>query len=217
MNAADLVAILGGVAAVLAVWKGLLEAARWFRRRRTRSDLKREFVELRGLDSELCEVAVELDYRLADGLGWAGYEIWPESFAPLMDRLRKLTFELDRMRARVRAQWAEGSVERLRDDVEQLVSVLRRATDLYTQGAIDRYRESEGEPVRWSASGRAPTHTLRNDEARNEVEELRQTARLLFRSSAHQLGLREAAERGDAALWPLLERDSLSLREHPAR
>ncbi len=97
--------------------------------------------------------------------------------APLLERLWRLTSNLDVMRARVRAQWAEGSVERLRDDIEQLVSLLGRATNLYTRGAIDRYRESEGEPVAWSASGRAPTHALANDEAHEEVSELRQAAR----------------------------------------
>ncbi len=213
MSAADPLAIVGGIAAILAIWRGLLEVTGRVRRQRARASLKRELTELYDLDQELCEVVVELDYRLASGLGWSGWEIWPEEFVPLLARLQALTFKLDKMRAQVRAQWAEGSVERLRDDVEQIVSLLRKATDLYTRGAVDRYRESQGEPVGWSASGRAPTHTLSDHEARAEVDELRQTARLFFRSSAYQLGLNDAAEREDVAQWPILERDSLSLRE----
>lgn len=213
MDGADPIAIVGGVAAILAIWRGLLEAARWYRRRRARASLEWELARLYDLDHELAQVAAEADYGLADGLGWAGWELWPDSLAPLLERLRRLIFELDGMRARVRAQWAEGPVERLRDDIEQLVATLRRTTYLYVQGTIDAYRESQGEPLRWSASGRAPTHALRDDEVREEVEERRQTARLLFRSSAYQLDLEDAAEREDVALWPILERDSMSLRE----
>ncbi len=218
MSAADFIAIVGGIAAVLAIWRGLVEAMRWYRRRWARAALNQFLRDLYELDRELTEVAVEADHRLADGVGWTGWEIWPDGLAPLLDRLQRLTFELDGMRARVRAQWAEGSIERLRDDIEQHVSSLRRATGLYTQGTIDAYRASQGEPRRWSASGRAPTHALReDDEAREEVSELRQTARLLFRSSAHQLDLKDMAEREDVALWPILERDSFAVRERQLR
>ncbi len=213
VSAADLATVVGGIAAILAVWRGGLEGVAWFWRRRTQSYLKRELTELYSLDQELCKVAVEVDYQLAEGLDWAGWEVWPDSLAFLLGRLERLAFELDGMRARVRAQWAEGPIERLRDDIEQLVSSLRRATNLYRRGTIDAYWLSQGEPLGWSASGRAPTHALSDDEAREEVGKLRQTARLLFRSSAYQLDLKDVAEREDVALWPLLERDSLSLRE----
>ncbi len=205
--------MVGGIAAILAIWRGGLEVVERVRRRRARSSLKRELTELYSLDRELCKVTVEVDYQLAEGLGWAGWELWPASLAPLLDRLECLMFELDGMRARVRAQRAEGPIERLRDDIEQLVSSLRRATNLYMRGTIDAYRSSQGEPLRWSASGRAPTHALSDDEAREEVDKLRQTARVLFRSSAYQLDLKDVAEREDVALWPLLERDSFSIRE----
>jgi len=213
VSAADLAPIVGGVAAILAIWSGLVEVTSRIRRRRARSSLKRELVKLYDLDRVLCEVAVEADYRLADGLGWEGWELWPDSLEPILNHLWRLTYDLDGMRARVRAQWAEGPIERLREDIEQLVSSLRRATVLYTQGTIDAYRGNEGKPMTWSASGRAPTRALRNDEARAEVEELRQTARFMFRSSAYQLDLKDMAEREDVALWPILERESLAVRK----
>ena len=213
MSAIDLATVVGAVAAILAIWSGLLRAARWYRQKRTCSALKQVLIELYGLDRELCDVAVEADYRLAGGLGWKGWELWPDSLTPILERLWGLTSKLDGMRARARAQWTEGSIERLRDDIEQLVLSLRRATDLYTKGAIEAYRENQGEPLKWSASGRAPTHTLYDTEAREKVEELKQTPRLLFRSSAYQLNLKDMVERDDVALWPILERDSFSLRK----
>ena len=213
MEAVDVATIIGSIAAVLALGTVLLEVVRWVRRRRARSSLRRELVKLYDLDRELCEVVVEADHRFVDGLGWKGWEIWPDKLVPLLDRFRRLTFELDSMRARVRAQWAEGSIERLRDDIEQLVASLRRATGLYMQGTIERYRESMGKPLMWSASGRAPTRTLADAKANEEVDELRHTTRLLFRSGAYQLDLEDAAEREDVALWPLQERDSITLRK----
>lgn len=211
MRVTDFATTVGIVAAILAIWSGLVGAARWYWRLRARSSLRQALMELYCLDRELCEVAVEADYRLAEGVGWTGWEIWPDELAPLLERLWRLTFELDGMRARVRAQWAEGPIERLRDDIEQLVSLLRIATDHYTQGAIQRYRSSDGKPLGRSATGRGPTVVLPDEGAREEVGELRQTARLLFRSSAYQLDLRDAAEREDVALWPLEEREAWAL------
>ncbi len=216
MGVAEILPVVAVIAAALAIWKGLLEAVRWLRRRRVRYSLKRRLIELYALDRELCEVVVEADHRLVEGPGWSGWAIWPDRLAPLLDRLLHLTLELDGMRARTRAQWAEGPSERLRDDIEQLVTSLRKATSLYMRGIIQKYRENEGKPFMWSASGRALTHTLTNEDAREEVEQLKRTAQLLFRSSAYQLGLKDAAER-DVALWPLEERHSLYLSEQRAR
>jgi hypothetical protein len=52
MSVADPIAIVGGIAAVLALWKGLLEAVKWFRRR-ARSSLKWELIQLYDLDRQL--------------------------------------------------------------------------------------------------------------------------------------------------------------------
>ena len=166
-------------------------------------------IELYDLDRQLCEAAAELDYRLTDGTDWAGWAIWPNQLAPRLWQLHRITFELDGMRARVRAQWAEGSIERLRDDIEQLVSSLRRATDLYTRRTIDVYRASDGKPLGRSATGRGPTVLLPDVGVREKVGELRQTARILFRSSAYQLDLKDMAEREDMALWPFARARSL--------
>jgi hypothetical protein len=156
---------------------------------------------------------VEADHCLAHGPGWTGWEIWPEELYQLLYRLRQIRLDLDGMRARVRAQWAEGPTERLRDDMEQLVSSLRRAADLYLQGTINAYREGEGKPLMWSATGRGPTRTLAGTEAVDEAEALQQTVKLLFRSGAFQLNLKELAEQDNVALWPLQERHSIALRE----
>lgn len=50
MGAAEIVPIVAGIAATLAIWKGLLEAVRWLRRSRVRFFLKREFLKLCDLD-----------------------------------------------------------------------------------------------------------------------------------------------------------------------
>lgn len=209
----DLLRVIASIAAALAIWKGLLEAIRSLRRRRARSSLKKRLIELYDLDRELCRAAVEADHCLAHGPGWTGWEIWPEELSPLLYRLRQLRFELDSMRARVRAQWAEGPIERLRDDIEQLASSIRRAADLYLQGTIKSYREGEGKPLMWSALGRGPTRTLAGAEAVNEAEALQQAVKLLFRSGAYQLNLRDLAEQDDVALWPLQEQHSIALQE----
>jgi len=215
MSAADLVPfvpLVGGVAAILAIWKGLLEAVKWFRRRRARNSLKRDLIELYDLDRQLAEVTAELDYRLTQGVGWTGWAIWPPTLHPRLLQLWRLTSELDSMRARVRAQWAEGPIERLRDDIEHLVSSLRRATDLYVLGTIDCYRKHGGKPITPSATGQGPTLVLSDEEARKQVGELRRTARLLFRSSAYQLGLSDRAKREDVALWPVRDREAWTLQ-----
>lgn len=213
MSTEDLLAVVGGVAAILAVWQAFLGAARSGRRHLARRSLRRTLLDFRRLDHELCQAVVEADHCLARGPGWTGWEIWPEELSPMLYRLRQLRFELDGMRARVRAQWAEGPIERLRDDIEQLTSSLRRAADLYLQGTIKSYREGEGKPLMWSASGRGPTRTLAGAEAVNEAEALRQTVKLLFRSGAYQLNLRDLAEQDDVALWPLQEHHSIALQE----
>jgi len=214
MEAVDLATIVGSIAAVLALWTGLLEVVRWVRRRRARSSLEQELLRLFDLDRQLSETVAELDYRLSEGTGWAGWAIWPDKLAPSLYRLWHAASELDRMRARVRAQWAEGPIERLRDDIEQLVSSLRRATGIYASGAVARYRSSGGEPIGRSATGRGPAVVIPDESDREAVDELRSTARLLFRSSAYQLGLKDMAEQEDVALWPLWEREAWALQRH---
>jgi hypothetical protein len=189
----------------------LAAALRFLRRRRARRSLKRHLLELYGLDWQLAAATAELDYRLTHGVGWAGWAIWPEKLHPRLADLWHILAELGTMRARVRAQWAEGPIERLRDDIEHLVSLLRRATELYEQGTIECYRTYSGEPVQPSVTGQGWTLVLSGDAAIKEARELRETARLLFRSSAYQLGLKDRANK-DVALWPVRDREAWALQ-----
>jgi hypothetical protein len=212
MSAGDFVTLVGGIAAILAIWQGLVEAVKWFRRRRARKSFKRDLIQLYDLDRQLAEATAELDYRLTQGVSWTGWAIWPPQLCSPLFKLMGMTDKLDSMRARVRAQWAEGPVERQRDDIEHLVSSLRRATDLYVHGTIDCYRSHGGKRITPSVTGQGSTLVLSDEEARKEVGELRETARLLFRSSAYQLGLADQAKRDDVALWPVRDREAWALQ-----
>ena len=212
MSAMNLATMVGVVAAVLALWKGLLEAVRWLWRQRVRSTLKQELIHLNDLDRQFCVTVAKLDYHLAEGAGGGAWAIWPDTLAPHLYQLQDMIAELDDMRAHIRAQWAEGPMERLRDDIEQIVALMRRATDLYENGAIKAYRSSGGASLGRSVTGSGPTVVIPDEEVRVEIDGLRHTAQVLFRSSAHQLGLEDMAKREDTAVWPLSERETWALQ-----
>lgn len=105
-----------------------------------------------------------LDARLAEGVGWAGIDLWPERLTGALNYLDGTADEAERTGAHLRSiDEADASVGRLRDDMEELCRLLVDASDRYKEGTLTTYRDHEGTPVPMSASGRETTPTLPSD------------------------------------------------------
>lgn len=105
-----------------------------------------------------------LDARLAEGVGWAGIDLWPERLTGGLNYLDGTADEAERTGAQLRSiDEADASVGRLRDDMEELCRLLVDASDRYKAGTLATYRDHEGVPVPMSASGRETTPTLLPD------------------------------------------------------
>lgn len=177
--------IIGGVAAGLAVIQGISFALAFLRRRHIRNRLQATLARFITLDRRLTALVAEITWRLRDGVGWEGWAIWPEPLAAHLTHLRGLINWLERGMATTRALDADASLERLRIDVEELGDLLREVAETYFRGTISAYQMSDGKPIGFSATGRAPIAPLSNENG-DQLVEKRRRIRLLFRSTTYR-------------------------------
>lgn len=154
---------------------------RW-RARRQKDDLRRGLQRLLRLDHRISIVSRHLDARLAEGVGWAGIDLWPERLTGGLNYLDGTADDAERAGAHLRSiDEADASVGRLRDDMEELCRLLVGASDRYKDGTLATYRDHEGAPLPMSASGRETTPTLLPDDVAEHRED-RDRLTWLFRS-----------------------------------
>jgi hypothetical protein len=178
--------IIGGVAAGLAIFQGIGLAVAWVRRSYVRNRLQGALRRFIRLDRRLTALVAEVTWKFRDGVGWTGWAIWPKPLEGHFTYMANLATELEHDIAAVRGLDADASLERLRADVEELGECLRRAYEIYTDGSIRAYQQSDGEPIPFSATGRALVAPLRDADGA-ELSQLRRRVRLLVRSAAYQL------------------------------
>lgn len=193
--------VLGGVAAALALYEGVIRASRWMRWRRTLHTLEATFRNLGRTESRLRHVVADIEGQLAEGAGWAGWDVWPDPLTKPLTHLTGSIGTLDEIIAIVRSLVADEARERLRADIEQLSRCMRRAATLYLHGTLHTYRATQGRPIPGSAGGREQVRSLGNVDPR-EFEAVRDEAKLLYVSIWYQLGQRQTRMEGFGE-WPL--------------
>jgi hypothetical protein len=217
---------IGVIAAAVGIVASAGSAMRWVRARwqRTRT-LRNRLLQVEHENGRLAGAATVISERMIAGITWQGWRIPPPELEDHLDTLRDTDRALERLHARVRAMRAEPAVERLRADIEEAVSALRRGVDLYRQGTWATYRQAAADdrlPGRFSPtdpetgrrslqpskSGDGPLPALHGEGA---VEEARRRARdvdLFVRSAWHQIG-DDARAGAFSAGWPLREYEVL--------
>ena len=152
-------------------------------------------------------MAVLLEKRLVEGVGWAGWNVWPDRLKGELIYLENLQGEAEESTAYLRALDASGGLERLRSDTEEIASCIAAVAQLYFDGTLHAYREASGESLQRGASGAMPVLVLTDDGA-VEVEVLRARTNLLFRTCLHRFGTPQHDPIADRARWPLLQWES---------
>jgi hypothetical protein len=195
--------VVGGVAAGFAIFQGIVLGVGWLRRRHTRRQLADALWRFFRLDRRLTALVAEITWKLAAGVGWWGFAIWPKALEGHLVYLENLTTELEHDIAFVRGFNADASLERLRSDVEELGECLREIYDTYRRGTIAAYQLSQGCPMPLSATGRGPVAALYGEDG-NRLLELRRRIGILFRSTAYRLK-KEDWERLPTGRWAITE------------
>lgn len=173
--------------------------------RQQRQTLQRIVHRLLKLDLFVSMGAVRLDTRLEEGVAWVGYDLWPERLTGGLNFLSGVRDEVERIGAELRAiDEADTSVARLRDDAEELCSLLRSAAIRYIDGTVDTYQAHEGKAQPVSAGGREITPTLRDTDLDQHRAD-RDRVTWLFRSCLHRIDP-NIAEKYDCQ-WPIRRRD----------
>ncbi len=204
---------LGVGAAAAAVLGLVIGAGRWLMNWRARRNLGAMAATLLDEDDRLTNVASAIDHAFWQGVGWSGWDIWPDSLRPHLATLTTMVDEFDECIARARAVTGYGGTERLRSSIERLATVLRRAAVLYRQGTIQTYQATNGDPLPPGAAARDPTPALRDEDRRAEVEALRDEASLHFRTAAYQARTKLDVER--CASWPIVRYETRDPRGPP--
>jgi hypothetical protein len=193
--------VAGGVASALAIIAAAAATWRWLRAWRQRRALARSVEELRAASSRLRDAIVQIDHRVSEGVGWAGWAIWPDKIGPHVHLMNDLIVQAEALAAHARGRDVEAGLERLREDVESCALLLREAVDVYRSGTIENYRRAEGRPIPPGATGRDLTAAL-TPEVSVLAERLSREFTRLIRSCLYQVG-----EDHDARIfnsdWPI--------------
>jgi hypothetical protein len=202
----DFPVLVGAIAAALSIVGSGYGGMHWWKARRVRTRLEISVGRLQRQEHRLGGVIRELDRRLAEGPGWAGWSVWPDKLGGELTYAAALADEAEREEAMVRSLDARGADERLRRDVEELHRVLSRVASACVEGTLDANRSSNGDPIPSSPGGREVTPALGSmDEA--QLLEARRRFTTLMRTCRHRLGRgdhwsREWAE-AFASSWPV--------------
>lgn len=195
--------LVGAVAAGLAIGQGALACLRWLRQVQVRTHLGGALRRFIRLDRRLAALVAELTWRLNDGVGWAGWSLWPEPLEGRLTYMEALIDELEHDVAQVRGLSADAGLERLRSDIESLGDLLRRAFTAYLEGTIGTYQQSEGKPIEQSPTGRGVVAAAGTADT-DQLAELRRQVRLLARSAAYQMK-EEGWVRGLLGEWAIFD------------
>lgn len=200
--------ILGAVASALAIFAAALAAWRWNRARRQRNRLGQTVAGLQAAASTLRSTVVQIDHRMSDGVGWAGWDIWPDDLGLHITTLDELILNAEATAARARGMAVEPGLERLRADVEQCALLLRLGAEVYRSGTIANYRAIEGKPVPPGHGGRDVTAAVHPDNE-NDVRDVSREFTRLVRSCLYQVRSDDAA-RSYEAEWPATRAEILA-------
>lgn len=191
----------GAGASATAIIGGWVSLRRAIRGRRQRRELASAVHRLLRLDYWLNVGCRHLDIRLAEGVGWAGHDVWPAKLTGGLNYMAGISDELSVTGARLRSMdEASGAIGRLREDIEELCRVLAAAADRYRLGSLAAYRKFGGAPIPWSAAGREVTPALQEDDIQTHIDG-RARATWLFRSCLFRVRP-ELAHRYDCQ-WPV--------------
>lgn len=197
----DFSTVAGGVASALAIIATAAAAWRWLRGWHQRRVLARSVAELRQGSDRLRQSVVQIDRRISEGVGWAGFAIWPDALGPHIRDLDELILRAEAWAAHARGRDVEAGLERLRQDVERCALLLREAANVYRSGTIHNYRDAEGRPIPPGATGRDLTAALVLG-TENSAEQLAREFTRLIRSCLYQVGEDEDARAFEAS-WPI--------------
>lgn len=146
---------------------------------------------------------------LIDGVGQHGWSIPPPTLGPALATLDNVEIELLHVGATIRGRDADGSLERLRDDLEEACRLLAEQLVVYVDGVWTAYRDFDGAEVGTAANGSVTIGVLQGDRSPDEQRELeasidrrRRTFTHLIRASAHRLG-DELKASHFACRWPI--------------
>jgi hypothetical protein len=207
----DFAVLVGAVASAVGVVAAALAAIRWWRVRRVRQRLAVAVGRLVRQERRLGRLIIDLDRQLTMGGAWEGWSQWPAYLGGQLTYASGLADEAEREEALVRALDADGAVERLRQDVEEMHQVLHKVAMACLDGTIAAYRNSEGEPVASSPAGRelSPVFTGTEEE---ELLAARRRFTTLMRSTLSRLGSSDwrSELRAEAfeSSWPLYRWES---------
>jgi len=193
-------AVLGGVASALAIFAAAIAVWRWTRAWRQRRRLRHTVGEIQEAATDLRTTVVQIDHAMSEGVGWAGWAVWPDRLGLHLRALNELILDAEATAARVRGTDVEPRLERLRGDVEQCSLLLRRAAEVYRSGTITNYRAIEGRPVPPGATGRDVTAALHLEDE-NQLRQVCRDFTHLVRSCLYQVGMDDDA-RSYEANWP---------------
>lgn len=204
--AVNFIQLFGAIASALSILGVLLAGLRRVRAILQRRILKYRLHRLRAIVARLGDLVRGASDKLTEGVGWHGWAIPPPALERVLEDLAELQVDLEQRRAELRGLLsADERNERMRTDLEELVAVVREVAYRYYVGIWARYRDSRGEPVETSATGREPTVTLASPKTVREVEQMRRMTMLLLTSVSFQLG--DADEAHDFQTgWPTVRR-----------
>lgn len=211
---------VGVVAAAVGIVAWLGSVVRWCRARwQRRRSLRDRLDEVERQNQVLVGTAAGLSLTMVhEGVTWSGWRIPAPELTGGLETLNELDRALERLHAQVRGVRAEPAVERLRADIEQALTILRRGVDLYRQGTWATYRTviSDETPRTFrpedpatgrrrympSAAGEEPVPALHSREAVEEVRRLARDLDLCVRSAWYQIGDEDRAGAFTAG-WPM--------------
>lgn len=197
--------VLGGVASAVAIWAALVGVWRFGRAWLQRRSLRESIRQAQSAAASLRSTVIQIDHSMSEGVGWAGWAIWPERLESHIRSLDELILDAEGAAARVRGVDVEARLERLRADVEDCWLLVVRASEIYRSGVVSNYRAVEGKPIPPGATGRDVTAALEvGDE--NSLRELSRDFTHLVRSSLYQLSDDEGA-RSFLVSWPITRAD----------